>query len=75
MTLISALKAYSELSNRHLKIRDENFCARNWQNPLGSFFAPLNDDFSAQDSRRIVSIEPTGNTDSEYVLKIALRCM
>ncbi len=56
----------------------EQFFTKNQQKPLGLFFAPLNDDLSAQDCCRelkLVSVEPPWNKNSEYVLKIALQCL
>jgi hypothetical protein len=58
---ISALQDSFELSNRNLN---------------DAYFSDLNDDWSAQDRpRQLVSIEPPGNEDSEYVFKIVLACL
>jgi hypothetical protein len=60
------------------KICMERFVARNWQKPLGSFVFTLNDDCSASDRPRdlkMVSLEPSGNEDSEYVFSTFLACL
>ncbi len=66
-------EAYSELRNRRLKT-PKRF-ARSFLAPETAWivFFTLNDDCSTQDRPRdltLVSLEPSGNRDSEYVFKI-----
>jgi hypothetical protein len=70
MTLISALQAFPEPSNRHLKsltmIREFSAARK----LLAYRFASLNGDCSAQDrpsELKLVSLEPPRNKDSEFV--------
>jgi hypothetical protein len=58
-------------------IREKLFGARNWQKPLRSFFSLLTMIAQLRIGLEICNwpLEPSGNEDSEYVLKTFLACL